>query len=60
MDNNYSGGVENPYSQDAGFNPIQLGAIAWSLGKDLDGAKTATSGAAKKTGTYADDVISWQ
>ena len=60
MDNNYSGFVENPYSSNAGFNPIQSGVIAWSIGKDLDGAKTATGGGDKKTGIYDDDVISWQ
>lgn len=60
MDNNYTGAVENPYSGNAGFNPIQLGVIAWSIGKDLDGAKAAMGGADKKTGTYNDDVISWQ
>ena len=60
MDNNYSGAVENPYSGNAGFDPIQLGVIAWSIGKDLDGAKTATGGADKKTGICNDDVISWQ
>jgi hypothetical protein len=51
MDNNYTGAVENPYSGNAGFNPIRLGVIAWSIGKDLDGAKTATGGGDKKTGT---------
>lgn len=60
MDNNYSGAVPNPYSSNAGFNPIQTGAIVWSLGKDLDGAKTGGPTGDKKTGTYADDVISWQ
>ena len=60
IDNNFSGTVENPYSQNAGFNPIQLGVIAWSIGKDQAGAETATSGGNKNTGTYEDDVISWQ
>ncbi|MDQ3198666.1 MAG: type II secretion system GspH family protein [Verrucomicrobiota bacterium] len=60
IDNNYSGAVENPYSSNAGFNPIQQGIIAWSIGRDLDGAKTATGGGDKKAGTSDDDVISWQ
>ncbi len=60
MDSNYSGTVENPYSANAGFNPIQLGVIVWSIGKDLDGAKTATGSGDKKTGKYDDDLISWQ
>jgi len=60
IDNNYNNAVQNPYSSNAGFDPIQQGVIAWSIGKDQDGAKTATSGADKNTGTYDDDVISWQ
>ena len=60
MDNNYSGAVENPYSGNAGFSPIRLGVIAWSIGKDLNGAKTAIGGGDKKMGTCNDDVISWQ
>jgi type II secretory pathway pseudopilin PulG len=60
MDNNYSGALQNPYSSNAGFDPIQLGVIVWSLGKDNDGAKTATSGQNKKGGVYADDIVSWQ
>ncbi len=60
IDNNYNSTLENPYSSNAGFNPIQQGVIAWSIGSDLDGAKTATGGGDKKTGTYDDDVISWQ
>ena len=60
MDNNYSGAVENPYSGNAGFSPIRLGVIAWSFGKDLNGAKTAIEGGDKKMGTCNDDVISWQ
>ena len=60
MDNNYNGTLENPYSSNAGFNPIQQGALAWSVGKDLAGAVAATGGGDKKTGTFDDDVISWQ
>jgi len=60
IDNNYSGTVENPYAQNAGFDPIQLGVITWSIGKDLDGAKGATSSGDKGTSPYGDDVISWQ
>jgi prepilin-type N-terminal cleavage/methylation domain-containing protein len=60
MDNNYSGTVENPYSANAGFNPIQLGVIVWSIGTDVAGASGATGGGDKKTGSYRDDVISWQ
>ncbi len=60
MDNNYSGAVENPYSSNAGFDPIQQGIIAWSIGQDLGGAQNATGGGDKKAGPFDDDVISWQ
>ena len=48
MDNNYSGSVENPYSGNAGFNPIQLGVIAWSIGKDLEEQKLRRVAATRK------------
>lgn len=60
IDTNYNNQLENPYGTNAGFNPIQIGVIAWSLGKDNDGAKDKTSGGDKTTGVYEDDVISWQ
>ena len=60
MDNNYNNQLENPYSSNAGFGILNAGVIAWSLGKDLDGAKTTKSGGDKKTGVYDDDVVSWQ
>ncbi len=60
IDNNYNGMLENPYSTNAGFNPIQQGVLAWSIGKDADGAKNGSGGGDKKTGTFDDDVISWQ
>ena len=60
IDSNYDNAVANPYSANAGATPsLQIGVIAWSLGKDQDGAKTAAAGD-KKTGVYDDDVISWQ
>jgi prepilin-type N-terminal cleavage/methylation domain-containing protein len=67
MDNNYNNQIENPYNNDtgAGFSVLNAGAIAWSLGKDQDGAKTGTkgNGGPKKSsppGKADDDVISWQ
>src|SRR6266404_1861811 len=45
--------------QTPGTPNLQIGVIAWSLGKDKAGATAAASGD-KKTGTYNDDVISWQ
>jgi prepilin-type N-terminal cleavage/methylation domain-containing protein len=60
MDNNYSGAVKNPYTKNAGFDPIQQGAIAWSFG--ADGKSDADPGPAsdKRMGTNADDIMSWQ
>jgi prepilin-type N-terminal cleavage/methylation domain-containing protein len=56
IDGDYSNQVANPYSANAGATPnLQLGAIAWSLGKD----QTGGSGD-KNSGAAADDVISWQ
>ena len=56
IDADYNNQVANPYTQNAGTTPIQLGVIAWSLGKN--GPKGGT--ADKKSSDSADDVISWQ
>jgi type II secretory pathway pseudopilin PulG len=58
IDGNYDNQIDpNPYSANAGATPLQIGVIAWSLGKDqLGGAGSAD----KKMGTADDDVISWQ
>jgi len=55
IDCDYNNQVVNPYSANAGANPLQLGVVAWSLG--LDGAGGSGD---KNAGTAADDVISWQ
>ena len=60
IDNNYSGAVQNPYGSNAGFDPIQLGIVVWSIGKDQAGAINRTGAGDKKIGTNADDVISWR
>jgi hypothetical protein len=63
LDNNYNNTMENPYADDsgAGFAVLNLGVIAWSLGKDGDGARTGVrgNGGPKNTGKSQDDVISW-
>src|SRR5262249_26522882 len=60
IDGSYDNQVANPYTANAGATPnLYIGAIAWSLGTDGQGATAAASGD-KSTGVYADDVISWQ
>jgi len=60
IDGGYDNTVANPYTANAGVAPnLQIGVIAWSLGKDGNGATAAASGN-KNTGVYDDDVISWQ
>jgi prepilin-type N-terminal cleavage/methylation domain-containing protein len=56
LDTDYDNKVTNPYSQNAGPNPIDLGVLAWSMGSDGQ----TQSGADKKSGPNDDDVISWQ
>jgi prepilin-type N-terminal cleavage/methylation domain-containing protein len=56
IDGDYENKVANPYTANAGAIPdLQLGVIAWSLGKDQRGGSGD-----KKVGTAEDDVISWQ
>src|SRR6266516_4270750 len=38
IDGGYDNAVANPYTANAGATPLQLGVIAWSLGKDGSGA----------------------
>jgi len=60
IDGGYNNTVANPYTANAGAVPnLQIGVIAWSLGKDGTGAIAAASGD-KNAGIYDDDVISWQ
>jgi prepilin-type N-terminal cleavage/methylation domain-containing protein len=47
----------NPYSANAGSDPLQIGVIAWSLGKDQLGGSGSGD---KNAGNADDDVISWQ
>lgn len=62
IDNNYNNQLENPYTADTGAGTmiLNLGVIAWSIGKDNAGATASTNGVAKNAGTGDDDVISWQ
>jgi prepilin-type N-terminal cleavage/methylation domain-containing protein len=55
IDGEYNNSLANPYSSNAGSTTLQIGVIAWSLGKD----QTGGSGD-KKSATSDDDVISWQ
>jgi prepilin-type N-terminal cleavage/methylation domain-containing protein len=57
IDGGYDNQVVNPYAANAGANPLQLGVIALSLGKDQLGG---VGSADKNAGTADDDVISWQ
>jgi prepilin-type N-terminal cleavage/methylation domain-containing protein len=56
IDGTYDNQVPNPYTANAGATPnLQIGVIAWSLGKGQDGGSGD-----KKSATSDDDVISWQ
>jgi prepilin-type N-terminal cleavage/methylation domain-containing protein len=56
IDGTYDNQVPNPYTANAGATPnLQIGVIAWSLGKDQAGGSGD-----KKSVTSDDDVISWQ
>ena len=55
IDGGYDNAIANPYSSNAGSTTLQIGVIAWSLGKDQAGGSGN-----KKAGTADDDVISWQ
>jgi prepilin-type N-terminal cleavage/methylation domain-containing protein len=65
IDGNYDNGVANPYGAQnvggAGSNPVPLGVIGWSLGKDralgINGDNVYKN---PTTGAQSDDVISWQ
>jgi prepilin-type N-terminal cleavage/methylation domain-containing protein len=57
IDADYNNQVANPYTANAGANPLQLGVIALSLGSDQLGG---VGSADKNASTASDDVISWQ
>jgi prepilin-type N-terminal cleavage/methylation domain-containing protein len=57
IDGDYTNQVANPYTANAGANPLSIGVIALSLGADQSGG---VGSADKNAGTGSDDVISWQ
>ena len=57
IDGDYNNQVVNPYTANAGANPLGPGVIALSLGKDQLGG---VGSADKNAGDADDDVISWQ
>jgi prepilin-type N-terminal cleavage/methylation domain-containing protein len=57
IDGDFNNQVTNPYTANAGANPLQLGVVALSLGSDQSGG---IGSADKNAGAAADDVISWQ
>ena len=57
IDGDYTNQVANPYTANAGANPLSIGVIALSLGADQLGG---VGSADKNAGTASDDVISWQ
>jgi prepilin-type N-terminal cleavage/methylation domain-containing protein len=57
IDGGYNNQVTNPYTANAGANPLSIGVIALSLGADQSGG---VGSADKNAGTASDDVISWQ
>jgi len=60
MDTDFNNVVTNPYSQNAGFGVVNTGVIAWSFGKDQSSESVPGPASDKKSGSNADDVISWQ
>src|SRR5437773_6985127 len=65
IDGNYDNGIANPYGAQAvggaGSDPIRLGVISWSRGKDgLLGTNGDNVYKNPATGAQSDDVISWQ
>jgi len=59
IDADYNNQIANPYldtDQSAGANPLRIGVISWSYGRD------GCLGGCSSVGTYknSDDVISWQ
>jgi prepilin-type N-terminal cleavage/methylation domain-containing protein len=57
IDGDYNNQVVNPYTANAGANPLSIGVIALSLGSDQLGG---VGSADKNASTASDDVISWQ
>ena len=60
VDATYAGTVNNPYSKNAGPNPLRLGVIVYSWGPDQLTTSNFYGGGDKNDPTSIDDVISWQ
>jgi general secretion pathway protein G len=65
IDGNYDNAIANPYGAQnvggAGSDPVPLGVIGWSLGKDRAlGTNGDNVYKSPTTGAQSDDVISWQ
>jgi len=60
IDTNFDNQVSNPYSKNAGPNPLNQTVIVWSFGKDTKSNSVGGAASDKNAGTNADDVISWQ
>jgi prepilin-type N-terminal cleavage/methylation domain-containing protein len=64
IDGNYDNGIANPYGAQAvggaGSDPVPLGVIVWSLGKDGLLGNNGDNIYKTPAGVQSDDVISWQ
>ena len=61
IDWDYDNRLVNPYSAGAGGNPISLGSIAYSIGKDQASDADRNTGQYRTSGQNGnDDVLSWQ
>jgi prepilin-type N-terminal cleavage/methylation domain-containing protein len=62
IDGNYDNGIANPYGPagGAGSDPIRIGVIAWSVGKDGGSGTKGDNIYKNAAGAQSDDVISWQ
>ena len=60
IDGDYDGYVKNPYSKNAGSNPLPLGVIVYSWGPDRLTTSNFFGGGDKNDAASVDDVISWQ
>ena len=66
IDGNYDNSLPNPYASNAGSATLRQDVIAWSFGRDGKSSSSTTrlnpggGSGDLRTGTNADDVLSWQ
>jgi prepilin-type N-terminal cleavage/methylation domain-containing protein len=60
VDANYDGVINNPYSKNAGSNPLRTAVIVYSWGPDTLTTSNFYGGGDKNDPQSVDDVISWQ